>query len=358
VNPKVSAVVNPHFRLRSYDDSGETTICLWAPVRHQALQSQRFTRRGDPRSFAILSKLLNEPIGDSVSTAEEALLRRLKVLLEPTEVSSLPKFVVPAISHSEFQELTCVSDQWPALNTNPLDWRRFCRAISRTDTLRWAHDGRSGVVNPWHVIRADDADSSAPYRHEVVDGEPFEAAIRHANGRFRACGFATLPTTLGTRQLLSLSQYYSCLVDQGWLHLGDAQSHRFWSHNDAISRVLQARYRPLIQQIVGRAIRPSYTYLIHYLPGATLPRHIDREQCQYTVSMLIDCDSDLSGRSRWPLILHPDGQPDFRIQQYPGDIAIYRGPLIPHSRPTMSEGSFSTSVLLHYVDASTEHSLE
>ena len=84
--------------------------------------------------------------------------------------------------------------------------------------------------------------------------------------------------------------------------------------------------------------------------GAALPVHTDRHQCEYSLSLLVDFDGPAGERSPWPLRFHPEGSTPVSLHQFRGEAVIYRGPVIPHSRPEL-EAEFSTSIFLHYVDA-------
>jgi hypothetical protein len=139
--------------------------------------------------------------------------------------------------------------------------------------------------------------------------------------------------------------------------LGDGQSHRFFSYNDALARSLQLRMRPLLAPILGN-VRPSYTYAIRYLAGAELAEHTDRAQCEYTVALLIDFDGDVGQPSPWPLLLRKGSEAPIAVHQRVGEVVIFRGRQLAHSRPTLEHSAHSTSVLLHYVDSDFVGSLD
>jgi hypothetical protein len=159
-------------------------------------------------------------------------------------------------------------------------------------------------------------------------------------------------------QLLALQRYYDNLIVNGWLTLGDLHtSHRYWTHNDPVAVMLQWRILPLIRYITRANIMPSYAYSIRYVHGADLSRHTDREQCKYTVSLLLDLEHDRESTevakvSPWPLTLHPPEAVDdgVDIHQAVGEAVLYFGQRIPHSRPPLDGCRSSTSLLMHYVD--------
>ena len=55
-----------------------------------------------------------------------------------------------------------------------------------------------------------------------------------------------------------------------------------------MSRFLHYECLSLIERIVGKSMKPTYTYLSSYVKGANLPPHTDRPDCEYTVSFVVD----------------------------------------------------------------------
>ena len=81
-----------------------------------------------------------------------------------------------------------------------------------------------------------------------------------------------------------------------------------------------------------------------YRPGAVLPRHVDRPQCQFTISLLVDCTPEPDGPCGWPLYLENPRKPeaitaaDLAI----GDDAFYRGQEVFHYRHALLAGHQAT----------------
>ena len=48
----------------------------------------------------------------------------------------------------------------------------------------------------------------------------------------------------------------------------------------------------LVEKITGKKLRPTYTYLSFYIKGAELKAHLDRLECGYTCSFIIDKPED------------------------------------------------------------------
>ena len=103
--------------------------------------------------------------------------------------------------------------------------------------------------------------------------------------------------------LVILKEYYRKTISSNVFALGDKQSKRFKAHNEPMSRFLHYEILPLIENIAGRKLRPTYTYLSSYTKDSDLPGHTDRADCEYTISFLVNKDVD------WPIYLHKVKQP-------------------------------------------------
>jgi hypothetical protein len=150
-------------------------------------------------------------------------------------------------------------------------------------------------------------------------------------------------------QLAALRRYYRDLVAEGYVRLGDRQvSGRYAATNEPLSRALHGRLTGLASALAGAPMRPSYTYFVAYLEGASLAPHLDRAACELSVSVLIDESPEPEGPSSWPLCLEtPDGA--VALQLGLGDGAVFYGRELRHSRPPLAAGRRSTSLLLHFV---------
>jgi len=168
---------------------------------------------------------------------------------------------------------------------------------------------------------------------------------------FASRGFAVLPGLITGPHLASLRRYHRQLLAAGSLRFGDGQCHLRWvAHNERAARTLQRQLAPLMAEVAGVSIKPSYVYTACYESGAELLRHTDRAQCEYSISMSVDFQPEPAGPTPWPLCLEtPTGT--VAIRQSLGDALFYRGRHLPHFRSRLPPGYRSTSVFLHYVDS-------
>ena len=182
-----------------------------------------------------------------------------------------------------------------------------------------------------------------------------------ARVQFATLGYVNLCRLVHGLQLESLADYFR-RVASGGIKMGDSQcARRVGIHNEPMARFLHTQLVWLVSQIAGEAVIPSYAYFAGYRGGAELSRHTDREQCEFSISLLVDYQapshethevtSGSDSRSSWPLWLETAGGV-VAIDQRPGDALLYRGTRLPHWRTRLHDEHRSDSVLLHYVPQS------
>lgn len=162
------------------------------------------------------------------------------------------------------------------------------------------------------------------------------------------------------KDILSLLQvYYKQNIQLDTWTLGDRQSKRYKAHNEPMSRFLHYEILPLVEKITNCKLKPTYTYLSAYIKDAELPGHTDREDCEFTVSFIIDKPDNCS----WPIYLHKFQQPEKYKGRYPenppkdeciavdcekGGFMLFQGIDHIHFREKL-EFEYYTIVLLHYM---------
>ena len=123
--------------------------------------------------------------------------------------------------------------------------------------------------------------------------------------------------------------------------------------------------------IIGEEVIPSYVYAASYLENADLKPHIDRAQCEFSISFQVDYLPEPEDQlSPWGLFLTPpyttvDGGMDYDSTEFPaksesedkntavylasGDGLVYKGRELIHYRYPLPQGHQSTSLFFHYV---------
>jgi hypothetical protein len=177
-----------------------------------------------------------------------------------------------------------------------------------------------------------------------------ESSTDEAAAHFADHDYCTLTQLLHPQHIRALARYYDELINEGGWQVGDAQvAGRYGWYNELLARFFHHQLARYVGRVVREPVRPSYCYVSAYRASAVLDRHVDREQCEYTMSLLID-ESPADGSLNWPL--HFDTtEGTVSIVQEIGDAVVFRGPKLPHYRHRLPDGRASTSLLFHYVPA-------
>lgn len=250
----------------------------------------------------------------------------------------------------------------------------FSEAVSTPSPTAWVTDPVTGVVAPFAVGPAlrpllAALEPGAPlsqcllpatvsllqsagilYDAGVLEAERtrWRAHLERAAHQFRdgyaAVGGLLHPYTLGAARL-----YFRRLIRQRRAHLGDGQSELRWvAHNEPVARFFHHQLTAIVAAVACVDIKPSYVYFSCYEGGASLEWHTDREQCDISLSMLLDYSPQPAALSPWPLLLEtPRGR--IAIHQRIGDALAYRGRDIPHARDRLRGSHASMHLFLHYV---------
>ncbi len=202
--------------------------------------------------------------------------------------------------------------------------------------IRWVLTEANILVEPNHLGR-----KRRQWRNQALDyAAHFERGYVPVSGLIH-------PFHVG-----ALRRYYRYRTRNGYFLVGDEQvRRRFAAHNEAVARFVQHQLTHAISDIAGAVLKPSYSYFVSYLGGAELEEHVDREQCDYSITACIDASPEPHAESPWPVKLGK-GEEKISIYQRLGDALVYRGCQVPHSRDRLPSGYTSTSLLLHYVHES------
>ena len=184
-----------------------------------------------------------------------------------------------------------------------------------------------------------------------------EVIVRSAE-MFHGRDYAPIRNLIHPFHVAALRRYFRYMIRRGMIDLGDAQSsRRYGVHNDSVACFFHHHLTKTVSAVVGETVKPSYVYSACYLSGAELKKHIDREQCEFSVTFCLDFSPEPDKSTPWPIRLGtPRGQ--VSVYQALGDGLVYRGPHVPHYRDVLAEGRTSTSIFFHYVPEGFTGSLD
>lgn len=396
--------LNPYLQFQAVGDGSEEFI-LSGPKKAAGIQTVRVTKTSRPEMFEAFSDFAAtsldflEPDKD-LSDADRAFLTQHGMLDRPDSLPKLPSFAcklddVPAIDIENDRNRIKVSESF---RFEPFDLTTFAAKLrnahlSPTRPTVWA---RSLVyeIEMGHWLEPAQAEIVSRF----VPGEPVEsevdddlvrklvaaevlidegyaakiaaernAAVAAAKDSFAASGYAHLPAMLPPHQMGAYRRFYRQYVSEGFMPLGDKQvPNRFRQHNEPLAAFLHKTLRPLMSEIAGTDVVPSYVYAASYKGGASLTPHIDRPQCEFSISFQVDYEPEPDGHvSPWALCVEPLGEkpkdemgwhvidPNAAkaIHLASGDGLFYKGCELIHYRHALPEGHRSTSLFFHFVPA-------
>jgi hypothetical protein len=188
--------------------------------------------------------------------------------------------------------------------------------------------------------------------HEAAQRAWWGRAWQAAREQIQSSGYAIVRDLMHPLQVGAVRKYYRALVADGRLPKGDSQvAERYGLHSEPFGSFVHPQLTRLVSRLADEPLKPSYIYFACYQPGSALPRHTDREQCEFSVSLLVDFLPDRDGPCGWPLLLEDPRAPGdiVPVDLSIGDAVFYRGREILHSRDRLPQGHQSSSLFLHYV---------
>lgn len=123
---------------------------------------------------------------------------------------------------------------------------------------------------------------------------------------------------------------------------------------------------PVMEDITGVALAPSYNYFRVYRGGDVCHIHSDRPACEHSMTLTLA----YSDGANWPFCvgrqLLDEGkpgpitdtfgdEPHATISMDPGDAVIYRGMALRHGRPQPNPNCWSAHMFLHWVAREGRH---
>jgi hypothetical protein len=263
-----------------------------APVKGRGLQRTLITRTEDPDRFVAMRRIVLSALLDAQSGR----------------------------------------DFWPEL---PVEERHFlARAGLFVDAAEMPEQ-----------VSFDERNLPSVHHDAVLDGS--------AAARLRDSGIAVLPALVSGSALGEMRRYYRTLVAEGFVRFGGegSEADRWILHDDPLSCAIHPRLAESVSAIAGRAMRPTSSYLIVYLPGATLDRHRDREHCVITAVLQVDFDPEPIGPTPWTLQFERGAMPTSASLAL-GDAVVFRGHDIVHYRDPFTCGRSSTNLAFCFVPQS------
>lgn len=167
--------------------------------------------------------------------------------------------------------------------------------------------------------------------YEVVKGAISEELCTHLDLEF---------------ELLKKLRYQTAqMSEENKYSFNDNQVTKSFAHYSALCyEALSLQLQPVVEEITGKSLYPTYTYARIYYNGAIMERHTDRPSCEYSTTINITIDPE-----PWEIWFETLKGEKKAISLYPGDMIVYKGDTLPHWRDEYT-GTRQNQAFLHYVD--------
>jgi hypothetical protein len=243
-----------------------------------------------------------------------------------------------------------MTDSWLPFWLSPRLERAVAAVKEEGNIPIWLSDEELALLTTAGIVSAE---------HQAKrDREVWHEAISKSAELFHQRNYAPVRSLLHPFHVAALRRYFRYMVRTGRIRFGDEQnSRRYGVHNESVARFFHQQMAKTVSLIVGEPVMPSYVYAASYVSGAVLKKHIDREQCEFSVTLCLDFSPEPRRETSWPIRLD-SGQGTVTVYQALGDGLVYRGPRVPHYRDILAEGQTSTSIFFHYVPAGFTGSLD
>lgn len=113
---------------------------------------------------------------------------------------------------------------------------------------------------------------------------------------------------------------------------------------------VQALLKSKVERIVDKQLAISFNFARIYWPGDVLPKHIDRDACEWSLTLNLRNEGD-----PWPFYVKPEKESDvLKFIMNPGDAVVYHGPSMLHWRDEL-ESDAVYQAFMHFVDINGEY---
>lgn len=366
------SLINPMAQVWTESRNGLVELRIEAPVRGEGLRSTNISAHSHPEAFSFLMRAAeaNQNGNVTLTTGEANELRRLGLLISATDVPRRVEFDV-TVSNETLEtgglwneardiEFKPESHRLPAvplhvsspgefvLLRDPIRraWLPYSLSNDQVELLR----GKLNGAKPIDDVNYCDDKACSPL-HTQWSNILAEACKKLATHRF-----ALIPSLVPAHLLIAIARYYRQRLAEGYISLTNGKSNQYSAHREPLAEWIHQFVADILRPAFPVEVKPSYSYLSIYQGGATLERHTDRPQCEFTVSLCVDASTGAEG---WPLYVEsPVDNALIEVHLRLGDAIIFKGRELPHHRRAMAPGESFTSLLFHFVETSYQGGLD
>jgi hypothetical protein len=165
---------------------------------------------------------------------------------------------------------------------------------------------------------------------------------------FKKHGCVFIQNLFGKEMVRLLSYYFENKIRRGeWKESygGDGHTCCFKYYGDPFTEVLLQDTNSAIEDITGRELIPTYSFVRVYQPGEQLKPHLDRPACEISVTVNVATKGNIS-----PVYTRYGNNETQKHVLNPGDAVVYLGCDVLHWRHPLENDQINVQFMLHYVD--------
>ena len=371
-------VLNPYAKLVA-ERSGDSlaAVRVVAPIKGRHVTTTTFFR-DDRRTVTEFLWGLVQGQPDLQPELDERELGDLVgagLLVAPDAVPEMPRFSVPLAIAPEgeaaLDESWMVHPDLRACSTQELPAVFAAGSVVQVPHLAtrvslpvWLDADTAAALTPGEAPRSLSPRQRSALRRAGVLVSAAEVAARRASfaelgveprARFAENAYWVVRGLIPGRFADALADHYRRVIAEGFMHFKDqitesVYSTRFVKHQEPVAVHVHGQLAALVSQIAGKPVKPSYAFVSSYEPGAELARHVDRAQCEYSLSLQVGYAPDRNLSEAWPIYLDTPAASQVPVSLRVGDALLYRGRQLPHYRYRLPEGHRSIHIFFHFVD--------
>lgn len=165
--------------------------------------------------------------------------------------------------------------------------------------------------------------------------------------QFKENGYTLVKNALNPELRDVITQYALFDEMQDFTPDGSQVPNAHSKYADPAMEAMLLHLHPIMEKNTGLKLIPTYSFYRVYRNGDILYPHKDRPSCEISTTVCFNYSYDDSEYT-WPIIM--DGN---SVEMKPGDIVIYRGVDLEHSREIFNppNDDWHVQAFLHYVDA-------
>lgn len=157
-------------------------------------------------------------------------------------------------------------------------------------------------------------------------------------------GYVELPDLLAPAHCEHLAQYLLLQLENGRLAPDPTVAGSVSTYGDPVFDALLGLLDPVISDLAGEPLVPTYSYARLYRSGNELLQHRDRAACEVSCTVTLGGDT----ADRWPLHLTDEDGNEVEVFLPVGSGLAYRGCDLEHWREQFA-GNWHAQLFLHWV---------